>query len=137
MPFVSVSAQKNKIGDHLSGGIVFRVDNVGRRGLLVCDHAVKDSVTYDDAVKLCDTLTIGGKRGWRLPTGSEWDIFNGQPGILALKAASKLKLDNLYYWEHTGLESSTMASARMVNGPNSVAFYRSKSKLALLVVRQF
>lgn len=130
-------AQSITVGEQYAGGIIYRLDHSGRHGWLISDQDVRDSITYNDALKLCDTLAIGGKKGWRLPTGLDWDTFNSQPGIIALIAAGKLKLDKVYYWEHTGLESSTMASARIVTGPHSVAFYRSKSKIALRVVRQF
>lgn len=131
-------AQTVKVGDLYSGGIVYRVDEAGKHGWIVSDRDVKDSITYNDALKLCDTLTLGGKRGWRIPTGSDWDTFDGKPGILSLVIAKKIKFAHLYYWDHSGLESSTSANARIVDGNfSNVAFYRDRSRIALRVVRKF
>lgn len=130
-------AQSLSVGDNYSGGIVYRVDKSGHHGWIVSDKDVRDSVSYNDALKMLDTVSIGGARGWKLPSSLDWDTFDGQPGIISLVIAKKLKFEHLYYWTG-GSQSSTSAEARTVAGDfHQVAFYRERSKIALRLVRKF
>jgi len=131
-------AQTIKVGDRYAGGIIYRLDGSGKHGWLVSDQDIRDSITYNAALELCDTLKIEGKKGWKMPAGNDWDTFNGMPGILSLVIAKRLKFDHLYYWTYSATASSTSANARIVSGDyHSVAFYRDRSRIALRVVRKF
>ena len=72
----STNAQQLKIGDHYAGGIIFRVDNSGSDGWIVTDGDLRDSITYNDAIKMCDTIHIGGKTGWKISSLIEWGNYN-------------------------------------------------------------
>jgi hypothetical protein len=121
------SAAQVKVGDHMAGGLVCKVDASGKHGLIMTEANVRDSVTYDSAIVICAAT------GWRLPDIVDWE------GIYDVTIVKHLaKLSSTYYWEYSSTASSTSAPARYsATSDGQITFNRQKSKIALIAVKKF
>lgn len=134
--FLTLSCYAQHVGDQYKGGVVYRSN--GKHGMIV--KQIRDSVSFEEALKICDTLSIGSK-GWRLPSGSDWmqssergEIF---PGITQLKENKQFSLSGLYYWMHDGTESSKTAHAIIASGDYSFVAFPKTSRIGMVAVHAF
>jgi len=116
-----------KIGDHVNNGIVCRLDQTGRHGLVMTSQNVRDSCTYDSAIAICKAM------GWRLPDATDWEAIYD---VTIVKHLATLK--STYYWEYSATASSRSAPARYSStADGAIAFDRRKSRIAFIAVRKF
>ncbi len=57
-----------KIGDKAHGGIVFCLFQDGEHGLVAAETDHSTRATWEDAMKICSDLKLGGYRDWFLPS---------------------------------------------------------------------
>ncbi len=87
----------------LGKGIV--TDNVTT---LMWQQADGGEMTYENAIKYCDTLTLGGYTDWRLPTAQEaFSILNHQLNNPALELSYFSKTNWEYLWTSNAQPNET------------------------------
>ena len=66
---------KLEVGMQADGGIVFYVDETGRRGLICAEEDFDEDMSFQDAMQACGNYSSGGKNDWRLPTLDELEVL--------------------------------------------------------------
>lgn len=88
-----------KIGDELSGGVVFAVSNDGNHGLMAAKEDLAGKFTWSEAINNCDELILDGYNDWYLPTRGELNLIYWN-----LKKVDLGGFANDWYWSSTELD---------------------------------
>lgn len=102
---------KLEVGMKADGGIVFYVDETGRRGLICAEEDFDEDMSFQEATEACENYSSGGKTDWRLPTLDELEVLYEN-----LRKSGKTHFQNQWYWSAEKLDEHNMWSLDLLHG---------------------
>ncbi|MDR1682644.1 MAG: DUF1566 domain-containing protein, partial [Candidatus Symbiothrix sp.] len=105
------------IGQAHEGGKVAFIDNTGAHGLIIAPSDQSSSKKWDDAVKLCDDLTLGDFDDWYLPSKDELaQIYAVRDSIGGISTAAP-------YWSSSERDEATAYCQSFTGGYQYYDYY--------------
>lgn len=102
---------KLEVGMQADGGIVFYVDETGRRGLICAEEDFDEDMSFQEAMQACENYSSGGKTDWRLPTLDELEVLYEN-----LRKSGMTHFQNQWYWSSEVQDEHNMWSLDLLHG---------------------
>lgn len=70
-----------RVGQDTLGGTIVQLDAAREHGLVAAKRDQADSVTWEQAIRICESLTWKGYSDWRLPNSEELQVMYSKRDI--------------------------------------------------------